>query len=143
MTEKEQALERLANAEREIAECKAILNKPEEKQETAEQWLRGIWGEALYNIKKSHDDCPTFYIGNDWCFQQDRKNGELVYSYYRVWTVLNSQFKMQKIEINKLVKDVVGEVLNCEGLTPYHHPSRPMCKGGRGIKLRGVDNTIE
>lgn len=55
MTEKEQALERLANAEREIAECKAILNKPEEKQETMEGFTdkqNEVFGKLFGEIKK-------------------------------------------------------------------------------------------
>ena len=121
MDEKEKALERLANAVREIAECKAILNKPEVKQETAEDWLRKIWGEALYNTKKSYNGFPTFYTEEGWIFQQDRNNGYLYYSYSRIWKILNEKFNMKDAEINKLVKDVVGEVLNCDGLTPSNH----------------------
>ena len=118
-TEKEQALERLANAKKEIAECEAILNKKEEVKPTAREWMQDIWNQARMNPRLSSDKCMTYFIGDDWCIQQDWKNERLFYSYSRILSFLTKQYSMNVSDIQSLIKDVVGKDINCEGLTPY------------------------
>ena len=117
-TEKEQALERLANAKKEIAECEAILNKKEELKPTAREWMQDIWNQARMNPKLYSGNCMTYCIGDDWYIQQDWENKLLPYSYNRIYLFLSKQYGMEYSDIGSLVKDVVRKDINCDGLTP-------------------------
>ena len=142
-TEKEQALERLANAEKEIQECKNILNKKEETKPSAREWLEKEWLNARNNGGLSQDNCWTFFKTNErkkeeWMFQQDFKNGRLYYSYYCIYFILSERFKVKQADINQLVKDVLSKDINCKGLTPALSVLSPANLLSKDINCKGL-----
>ena len=91
-----------------------------EVNQSAREWLEKVWMENKIKSFISFDNCWTFGESIDqWMFQQDWKNGNLYYSYHRVFTVLLERFNVGSGAIDSLVKDVVGRDINCEGLTPF------------------------
>ena len=87
-------------------------------KEQAKEWLTEMWEQARWNMKRSYDNCPTFFIDNQWMFQLDRKNGKLYVYYQSILHVLETKYKLNGAEIKDLCLSVVGKDLNCEGLTP-------------------------
>ena len=108
---KEQALQQIEELKNLIAE---IDNKS--NTEAAAKWLT----ELLPTLTAKYDNGDiTWYDGNgEWIFQQDYKYNLFRYSYYRIYNILESTYKLDYIKIQQLIADVVGKAFKCEQLTP-------------------------
>jgi len=92
-----------------------IVFKPAIKLPSAEKRMLEIW-RSCNNVKYSFDNCRTYFKDNTPIIQQDWKNKKLYYSYSLVYRIFESEYNMEKFEINNLVLKVVSKDLNCYGL---------------------------
>ena len=107
---KEEALKQIEELKKFIAE---IDNKP---STAAAKWLTQLL--PTLTAKYENGDI-TWYDGNgEWIFQQDYKYNLLRYSYYRIYKILESTYRLDYIKIQQLITDVVAKAYKCEGLTP-------------------------
>jgi hypothetical protein len=60
----------------------------------------------------------TYFAKDDqWLFQQDQKNGYLLVSHYRIWSLLNRKFSLNYQQTKELITTWMENGLGCEGLT--------------------------
>ena len=112
---KEKALERLAALENEAKELRKIIEVPEKQKISAEDYLKDILSKCIGKVTEGY---ITWYIDDQWIFQQDLKNKYLWCYYYKVWKVFEDEYDMQYDDIQRLQKNVVGKALNCKEFTP-------------------------
>lgn len=120
MKNKEELQKQVEVLKKELQVLEDKLNTP---SQTAREWLQEKWNVAIENNGLSYDNCRTYYNsphkkGDEWLFQQDWENKKLYYSYYHIHLILNSRYGTESVEIDKLVMEVVGKDVNCNGLTP-------------------------
>ena len=82
-----------------------------EPKQTAKEFLLEILSKP-FEVKVTREYI-TFYQEGEWMFQQDLKNKRLWTKYSIVWRVLEEKFLMSCTGIQSIVKEVVGEALNC------------------------------
>ena len=71
------------------------------------------------SLKMTRDKEITYYNSkNEWILQQNYKNNELFYNYYRVYLFLKPLFNDDTHKINKFIGGWVETNLNWKGLTP-------------------------
>lgn len=114
---KETLSEKIAAMEKELAAMKAEVNKAETKNIAgATKWLQ----ELLPTLTAKYLNVYIVWRNEkeEWIFQQDYKNGRLWYSYYRVYKILNAEYRMNQSECDELITNVVAEAFKCKQLTP-------------------------
>lgn len=114
---KNAALARLTSLENEAKELRKVIEAPDAPpKQTAEEWLLDFLSQPF--IVKFTKDYITYYLGDQWIFQQDLKNDRLWCYYYKVWQVFEKEYSLKYEQIQALHKEEVGTALNCKGLTP-------------------------
>lgn len=111
---KEEAQKRLDSLEIEAKELRKIIDAPEKP--TARDWLLNFLSQT-FEVKFTKG-IVTYYLDGQWIFQQHLKDGVLWCCYHKVWRVFEDEYNMRYNDIQSIMKDVVGEALNCKGLTP-------------------------
>ncbi len=114
---KEQALERLILLENEAKELRNIIEQPEVKKPTAEEWLLNFIRSNRFTTEFGKDSI-THYLDGQWIFTLDLKNKYLWCYYYKVWDVFYKEYSMDYKAVKDLYKNLVGDPLNCKGFTP-------------------------
>lgn len=107
--------------QKEIEQLKAKLAELEQKANlpeklTTEQWLKEFLKQKF--TVEFTEGFITYYLGDQWIFQQDFKNKYLWCYYYKVWQVFDVGYGMGYEQIQDLHKEVVCEALNCKEFTP-------------------------
>jgi len=110
---KEQILEKLSVLENEAKELRKIIEQPEKI--SAEEYLRDILSKCSGKVTENY---ITWYIEDQWIFQQDFKTGYLWCYYYKVWLVFEQEYNLKYEQIQELQRNVVGKNLNCKEFTP-------------------------
>jgi hypothetical protein len=70
-----------------------------------------------------NDDGMEFIYFNqerEWIFYQDAKNGKFWTNYYRYWSILEREFRLEYLEIQSITKLLVEEALMREVTTPMY-----------------------
>lgn len=86
---------------------------------TAEERLIAMWCGCTPHLDAEFPE-SVFWMGKDGnvMFEQDFKNDCLRCSYALVWSVFQSEYRLQYTEIQALVKSVVEEHFKQKALTP-------------------------
>ncbi len=114
---KSDALKELATIKERVNILEGIINTPEPPSKpTAKEWLLDFLSQP-FTVKLTQGRI-TYYLGEQWIFQQDFKNKHLWCYYYKVWDVFKKEYSMNYEEIQALQKDVLGTALNCKEFTP-------------------------
>ena len=111
---KETAKQQLILLQKEMDKLTNIINEPEKL--TAKDWLIDYLSKP-FDVELSKGFI-IYYSDGKWVFQQDLKNGRLWVCYSQVWQFFENEYGMNYEQIQALVKEVVGEALNCKELTP-------------------------
>ena len=56
----------------------------------------------------------------EWIFYQDAKNGKFWTNYYRYWSILEREFRLEYLEIQSITKLLVEEALMRDVATPMY-----------------------
>ncbi len=67
----------------------------------------------------------TYYIGNDWLFQQDYKNGYLWIRYSLIWLVFESKIGLNHEQIRNFINSWIETNIGWKGLTPRTSDNLP------------------
>lgn len=113
---KEEAIKEVNTIKERLTVLEGIINTPEVPKQTAKEWLLNFLSQD-FTVKLTQGYI-TYYLGEQWIFQQDFKNGYLWCYYYKVWEVFEKEFGIKYEQIQALQKEVVGKALNCEAFTP-------------------------
>ena len=113
---KQDALIRLSSLENEAKELRKIIETADESPKpTAKEWLLNFLSQDF--TVKFTKRYITYYLGDQWVYQQDFKNRYLWCYYYKVWEVFEKEYSMNYQQIQALQREVVGEALNCKEFT--------------------------
>ena len=66
-------------------------------------------------------DVIIYFIGNQVYANYNTKNKYFYYSYYKIYSVLKSDFRHNNQKINELIQGMVDEHLKLGVVTPYRH----------------------
>ena len=114
---KDEAKKELELLETKRKELQNIIDTPEI---TAKQWLTDFLNNSDFKVKiDTENQLITYFLNEQWIFQQDLKNDALWCYYYGVWEVFKTQYGMNYEQTQALHKEVVCEALNCKLLIPY------------------------
>jgi hypothetical protein len=94
---------------------KIFFKKSVKEQPTAEELLLLIFRQCT---AKNTEGYITWYIDNQWIFQQDLKSEYLWCYYYKVWEVFEKDYGLNYQQIQDLQRSVVGVAAGCKGFTP-------------------------
>jgi len=87
------------------------------KQKIILKWLNKEFG----NLTSVVRDNKTFYVDKDglplFYYYQDQKNGWVYINYDRIWSLLESVFSMNDLEISELLEVWLEDTYNLRGLT--------------------------
>jgi hypothetical protein len=90
------------------------------KQKIVLKWLNKEFGNLTPVVKGDR----TFYIDKDrlplFYYYQDEKNGWVYVNYVRIWSLLESVFSMNHLEISELLKVWLEDTFNLRGVTPVN-----------------------
>jgi hypothetical protein len=90
------------------------------KQKIILKWLNKEFG----NLTSVVRDDKTFYVDKDrlplFYYHQDQKNGWVYINYDRIWSLLESVFSMEDLEISELLKVWLEDTYNLRGYAPYY-----------------------
>jgi hypothetical protein len=76
---------------------------------------------CIINCDVYNEDGMEFIYFNqerEWIFYQDAKNGKFWTNYYRYWSILEREFRLEYLEIQSITKLLVEEALKREVTTP-------------------------
>jgi hypothetical protein len=76
---------------------------------------------CIINCDVYNEDGMEFIYFNqerEWIFYQDAKNGKFWTNYYRYWSILEREFRLEYLEIQSLTKLLVEEVIMREVAAP-------------------------
>ena len=78
-------------------------------------------GIEIINCNVYNEDGLEFIYHKDgqWIFYQDCKNEKFWTNYYKYWTLFESNFSLEYLEIQAITKVLVEEALKREVSTPY------------------------
>jgi len=99
------------------------LNLPKKKLDTPEGWFKDILNN-LTEYRSPNRPLSIFYkLDNDVVMEmefndQDQNSGTLWVSYSKIWSVFETRFNMNRLEIQGLIKSKVEETYNLRGVTP-------------------------
>jgi len=112
---KEEAIKELTTI-KERVNVLGIINAPEQPAKpTAKEWLLNFLSQD-FTVKLTQGYI-TYYLGDQWIFQQDLKNKILWCYYFKVWQVFEVDYSMSYQQIQALHEETVGAALNCKGFT--------------------------
>ncbi len=77
---------------------------------------------CIINCDVYNEDGMEFIYFNqerEWIFYQDAKNGKFWTNYYRYWSILEREFRLEYLEIQSITKLLVEEVLKREVAKPH------------------------
>ena len=79
-------------------------------------------GINIINCPVYNEDGLEFIYHKDgeWIFYQDSKNEKFWTNYYKYWTLFESNFSLEYLEIKAITKYLVEETLKREVGTPRH-----------------------
>ena len=112
--DKQKALAEIQLLFKEIAELRKITQAPEV---TPKSFLLGVLSKP-FEVKVT-EGYITYFQDNKIIFQQDLKSKILWCSHKNIWQTFESIFSLKFVEIQKLIKEVVGEALNCKDFIPF------------------------
>ncbi len=77
---------------------------------------------CIINCDVYNEDGMEFIYFNqerEWIFYQDAKNGKFWTNYYRYWSILEREFRLEYLEIQSITKLLVEEALKREVAKPH------------------------
>jgi hypothetical protein len=88
------------------------------KQKIVLKWLNKEFG----NLTPAVRDERTYYFDKDrlplFFYYRDQENGWIYINHYRIWSLLESIFSMNNLEIRELLKVWLEDTYNLGGYTP-------------------------
>ena len=91
---------------------------------TPEGWFKDILNNLTEYISPEYPLSIFYKLDNDVVMEmefndQDQNSGTLWVSYSKIWSVFETRFNMNRLEIQGLIKSKVEETYNLRGVTPY------------------------
>jgi hypothetical protein len=90
------------------------------KQKIVLKWLNKEFGNLTPVVKGER----TFYVDKDrlplFYYYQNEKNGLIYIIYNKIWSLLESVFSMDNLEIRELLTAWLEDTYNLRGYTPIH-----------------------
>ena len=99
------------------------LNLPKKKLNTPEGWFKDILNN-LTEYRSPNSPLNIFYkLDNEIVMEmefndQDQNSGTLYVGYSKIWSVFETRFNMNRLEIQGLIKSMVEDTYNLRGVTP-------------------------
>ncbi len=93
-------------------------------------------GINIINCPVYNEDGLEFIYHKDgeWIFYQDSKNEKFWTNYYKYWTLFESNFSLEYLEIKAITKYLVEETLKREVGTPFKRRQTEGCQVGEALK---------
>jgi len=91
---------------------------------TPEGWFKDILNNLTEYISPEYPLSIFYKLDNDVVMEmefndQDQNSGTLWVSYSKIWSVFETRFNMNRLEIQGLIKSKVEETYNLRGVTPW------------------------
>ena len=88
------------------------------KEFAAKQFLSGLFRHFKTKTTEKYPDVIIYFIGDQVYANYNTKNKYFYYSYYKIHSVLKSEFGLNVQKINELIQGKVDEYLKLGVVTP-------------------------
>lgn len=104
-----------------ISEALDRAEEPKSKQQVSKEerfWQLMLQTNSIKIDKEKYPNSTFGFVDDKCLWEYDSKNRYLWIDYYRVWSVLRTEYQLNDYDVQRLIKTLVEEYFNCEGVTP-------------------------
>lgn len=104
-----------------ISEALDRAEEPEGKQQVSKEerfWQLMLQTNSIKIDKEKYPNSTFGFVDDKCLWEYDSKNRYLWIDYYRVWSILRTEYQLNDNDIQRLIKTLVEEYFNCKGVTP-------------------------
>ena len=104
----------------------------------ADRFLYSIFFNLKEYYSAKYPNSVFYKKDNEILFEYDKKNGKFWCHYYKIWSVLESNYGLNKQEIKELIKDMAWKTLKLKEVTPSYIFNIFIFRAWKTLKLKEV-----